>query len=122
VYVRPTCLSPALQAQAYAAVQPLLSQVQCIGLSHSFFLDQWRQRCISALGSALRENVTHLSLCAPAPSYICQRSTWEILVAALPHVRVFQLTFQSFESEESLCPVVAPLLESAAHACERMGR
>jgi hypothetical protein len=46
---------------------------------------------------------------------------WYDLVKALPHVKVVQLRFPSFESED-VRPTVAQLLELVALVFERWGR
>jgi hypothetical protein len=125
MYIKPISLPSALQAQAFTAVQPLLAQVQCVGVDvDTLPAGLGGASCITALGAALRQNITQLCLRlrASAPAYLSGRPAWESLVDALPHVKVFQLRFQSFESERFLRVIEAQLLESAIHACQRRGR
>jgi hypothetical protein len=117
-------LSPALQAQAFAAVRPLLAQVQCVGLdADTHPVDQWGRNCITALRTALQQDVTQLCLWLRAPdlSYMSKWSTWVFLVNALPHVKVIQLAIQGLESFKSLWRFLM-LMGSAVNACERSGR
>jgi hypothetical protein len=128
LYIRPICLSPALQAQALAAIQPLLAQVQCVGLKVDTYSSYcWGQSPITTLGElgpALSQNITQLCLwlsTVVAPD-MCGHSKWESLLDALPHVKVVQLRFLCYGEETADQAWVAGLLEDAMHAVERRGR